>query len=82
LYFRKISDDSFMYLFIYIDDILITFKNMCWINNFKDQLSGDFEMKDLDATKKFLDMKLHRGGSFGELFTYHKESILRKYLSI
>jgi hypothetical protein len=55
---------------------------MCWINNFKDQLSGDFEMKDLDATKKFLDMKLHRGGSFGELFTYHKESILRKYLSI
>ena len=69
-------------LYIYIDDILITFKNMCWINNFKDQLSSDFKIKDLDATKKILGIKLHRGGSFGKLYTCHKKNILRRYLSI
>jgi hypothetical protein len=55
---------------------------MCWINNFKDQLSSDFKIKDLDATKKILGIKLHRGGSFGKLYTCHKKNILRRYLSI
>jgi len=33
---------------------------------------GDFKMKDLDSTKKIMDIKLRRGGSVG----------LRRYLSI
>jgi len=34
-YFKKLLNDSFMYLFLYINDMLITFKNMYKINNLK-----------------------------------------------
>ena len=51
---------------------------MCLLNNFKDQF--DFEMKNLDTTKKILDMKLHRGGSFCKLYICHKENIFEKIL--
>jgi hypothetical protein len=49
-----------MYLLLYAYDLLIVSKNMSEINSLKDQLSSEFEMKDLDATKKILDMEIHR----------------------
>ena len=47
VYFRKLSDGSFIYLLLYVDDMLIAAKNMSKINRLKKQLSGEFEMKDL-----------------------------------
>lgn len=38
VYFRKLSDGSFVYL-LYVDDMLIAFNNMLEINNLKNQLS-------------------------------------------
>ena len=60
VYFSKLLNGSFMYLLLYAYDLLIVSKNMSEINNLKDQLSSEFEMKDLDATKKILDMEIHR----------------------
>jgi hypothetical protein len=33
---------------------------MSEINSLRDQLSSEFEMKDLDATKKILGIEIHR----------------------
>lgn len=47
-----------MYL-LYIDDILIASKYMFEINDSKDRLSGEFEMKNLDVIKKILVIDIH-----------------------
>ena len=59
-YHRKLSYGSFVYLLLYVDDMLIKAKNLVEINRLKIQLSGEFEMKELGATKKILRMEIHR----------------------
>ena len=51
VYHRKLLDDSFVYLLLYVDDMLIATKNLIKINRLKTQLRGEFEMKDLSAAK-------------------------------
>ena len=68
VYHRKLSDDSFIYLLLYVDDMLIAAKSMSQVNILKKQLSDEFEMKDLDAAKKILRMKITRDRSVGKLF--------------
>jgi hypothetical protein len=41
---------------------------MSEINSLKDQLSGEFEMKDLDAAKKILGMEIRRDLSVEKLY--------------
>jgi hypothetical protein len=60
VYHRKLSDGSLVYLLLYVDDMFIATKNLVEINRLKTQLSGEFEMKDLGATKKILGMEIHR----------------------
>ena len=50
----------FIYLLLYVDDMLIFHKNMSEINKLKTQLQGEFEIKDLGVAKKILGMKIHR----------------------
>ena len=54
VYFRKLNDGSFIYLLLYVDDMLIAAKNLSEIHTLKLQLNSEFEMKDLVAAKKFL----------------------------
>ena len=69
----------FFHLFIIkFDDILIAYKNMFEINKLKTQLQGEFEMKDLTATKKILGMEIHRDQEAWKLYLSQK-STLRKY---
>ncbi len=49
-----------MYLLVYVDDMIIVAKSMSWINIMKNQLSDEFEMKNLGATKKILIMETTR----------------------
>uniref|UniRef100_A0A2N9GIC0 Integrase catalytic domain-containing protein n=1 Tax=Fagus sylvatica TaxID=28930 RepID=A0A2N9GIC0_FAGSY len=59
-------------------DVKTTFlhaKNLVEINKLKTQLSGEFEMKDLGATKKILGMEIHRDREAGKLFLSHKSYI-------
>ena len=58
VYHRKLNDGSFIYLFLYIDDMLIAAKHMYEVDKLKSQLKQEFEMKDLGATKKILGMKI------------------------
>lgn len=68
VYFRQLPDDFLVYLFIYVDDMLITSKNMYEINELKAQLSGEFEMKNLGAAKKILSMEIHKNRKTRKLY--------------
>ena len=60
VYFRKLHDGSFLYLLLYVDDMLIASRNQGEICRLKAQLSKELEMKDLGEAKKILDMEIAR----------------------
>ena len=60
IYFKEVSDGSFVYLLLYVDDMLIPTKDMREIIKVKAQLSKEFEMKDLGAAKKILGIEILR----------------------
>ena len=60
MYFHKLQKGSFIYLLLYIDDMLITFKSKDEIEKLKTQLNQEFMMKDLGEVKKILDMEICR----------------------
>ena len=47
----KSFDNSYIILLLYVDDMLIVRSSIEEINNLKKQLSKQFAMKDLGATK-------------------------------
>ena len=79
VYFRKLDDGSFIYLLLYVDDMLIAAKNLSEIHNLKVQLRSEFDMKDLGAAKKILGMDIKRDRGAGKLFLT-QENYLKKVL--
>jgi len=75
VYSRKLLDGSYIYLLLYVDDMLITAKSKTDIDAFKVVLSSEFEMKDLGATKKILGMELWRDRNAGLLYVSQKKYI-------
>ena len=71
-YFKKNDDGSFVYLLLYVDDILITTKDKEEIRKVKVQLNKEFEMKYLGATKKILGMEILRDRKAGKLYLIQK----------
>ena len=59
---------SFVYLLLYVDDMLIASKDKTLINKLKSQLSNEFKMEDLGATKKINVMEIHRDQKTGILY--------------
>ena len=72
VYISKLKDESYVYLVLYVDDMLIAAKLMCDIQRLKDLLSAEFEMKDLGATKKILGMEILRDRNQNKLFLSQK----------
>jgi len=60
VYFKKLSSEKFIYLLLYVDDMLIAASNMEEIIRLKEQLGSTFEMKDLGAAKRILGMEISR----------------------
>ena len=58
VYFRRRDDESFIYLLLYVDDMLIATKDKKEIRRVKAQLSRESKMKDLGAAKKILEMEI------------------------
>ena len=52
-YFKKYTD-SYVFLLLYVDDMLIEGSSIREINNLKTRLSVAFEMKDLGPAKSIL----------------------------
>ena len=75
VYHRKLHDGSFVYLLLCVYDMLIAAKNMSEVDKLKAQLEQEFEMKDLEAAKKILGIKIHRNRKEGKLFLSQKKYI-------
>ena len=60
VYYNKLLGGAYIYLSLYVDDMLITFKNRSAIDKLKEDLSFEFEMKDLVEIKKVLGMEIER----------------------
>ena len=55
---RRLSDGSYIYLLLYVDDMLVACKNKEEFERLKTQLSSKFEMKDLFKAKKILGIEI------------------------
>jgi len=77
VYHRKFSDGSFVYLPLYIDDMLIVAHDISLINESKAPLNSEFEMKDLGRAKKILGMEIHRDRQAQKLILSQKNYINR-----
>nr|GEU36957.1 retrovirus-related Pol polyprotein from transposon TNT 1-94 [Tanacetum cinerariifolium] len=67
IYVEQPEDGSFFYLVLYVDDMLIDALNKDQIRELKDQLSNEFDMKDLGAAKRILSMEIRRDRKIGKL---------------
>ena len=67
VYLRRLEDGSYIYLLLYVDDMLIAAKSQVEIDRLKVQLSKEFEMKDLGEAKKILGMEINRDRERGKL---------------
>ena len=67
VYFRKLRDGLFIYLLLYVDDMLIASKSQDEIEKLKTQLNQEFEMKDLGEAKMILGMEITRDRKRGKL---------------
>ena len=67
VYCNKLLGREYIYLLLYVDDILIASRSRSAINSLKKQLSSEFEMKDLSEVKKVLSMKIERDRNSGNV---------------
>ena len=54
IYLRQLQGGEYIYLLLYVDDMLIACKSMGEIRKLKSQLSAEFEMKDMGVAQKIL----------------------------
>ena len=52
VYYNKLPGGEYIYLLLYVDDMLIASKNRSTIDKLKKDLSSEFEMKDLGEANK------------------------------
>ncbi|KAH9793297.1 hypothetical protein KPL71_004477 [Citrus sinensis] len=68
IYFRRLLDGAFIYLLLYVDDMLIVSKNINEIERLNKQLASEFEMKDLGDAQRILGMEIHRDKKNGSVW--------------
>ncbi|TXG74049.1 hypothetical protein EZV62_002628 [Acer yangbiense] len=82
VYFRKLQDGTFVYLLLYVDDMLIASKSKVEIDRLKAQLSSEFDMKDLGEAKKILGMEIKRDRAKGTICltqTQYLKTVLQRF---
>ncbi|KAK3002767.1 hypothetical protein RJ639_019013 [Escallonia herrerae] len=60
--YQRLADGSRIHLLLYVDDMLIAVKMMLDINDLKEYLKREFEIKNLGAAKRMLGMEIQRDG--------------------
>ena len=82
VYYNKLPGGEYIYLLLYVDDILIASKSRFVIDKLKKDLSSEFEMKDLGETKKVLGMKIERDRRSGKVSLTQKgylQKVLQRF---
>lgn len=60
LFFLLNHEFGFVYLLLYVDDIVLTVSDLHLMNLFKDLLHNHFKIKDLDRLEYFLGIEVAR----------------------
>ncbi|GJV13758.1 retrotransposon protein, putative, ty1-copia subclass [Tanacetum coccineum] len=63
VYYRSYAPDEYIYLLLYVDDMLIACKSKAEIEYIKSLLKKEFDMKELGEAKKILSMEIVRDRS-------------------
>jgi len=79
VYFKDLKISGFIYLLLYVDDMLLVCKEKSDLNRLKAQLNQRFKMKDLGPAKKILGMEIIRDRKNKKLCLY-QQSYLGKVL--
>ena len=79
VYVREASDGSLLYLFLYVDDMLVIAKDIFEVKKVKKMLKGKFEMKDLGAAKKILGMEITKDRDKVRLYLSQEKYIKRVF---
>ena len=82
VFVQKFSDDDFIILLLYVDDILIVGRNPSRITNLKKQLSKSFSMKDLGPAKQILGIRICRDRMKKKLYMSQEkyiEKVLQRF---
>lgn len=79
VYYKTIKDGLYIYLLLYVDDMLVACKDKEEIDKLKVLLNSEFEMKDLGYAMKILGMEIRRNISKGIMFL-SQEKYLKKVL--
>ena len=58
--YLKISGRKFIFLILYVDDVLLTSNDLGFLMNFKRMLLQNFDMKDLGEANFVLGLEIHR----------------------
>ncbi|RDX65548.1 hypothetical protein CR513_55787, partial [Mucuna pruriens] len=77
VFVRKFSDDDFVILLLYVDDMLIVEKSIFRIDRLKKQLSESFAMKDMGAAKKILGKRIIRDRQAKKLWLSQEHYVKR-----
>jgi reverse transcriptase-like protein len=75
VYMRSTNAGPLVYLVLYVDDMLVACKSFLEVEVLKDQLSKEFDMKDLGDAKKILGMEIV---STRDICIYIKQDTLRR----
>jgi len=67
VYYNKLSGGEYIYLLLYVDDMLIAFKSRSTIDRLKKQLSSEFERKDLSEENKVFGIEIVRDRHTGKV---------------
>ena len=60
VYFKKLDNERYIILLLYVDDMLVAGSDMQDINVLKRKLANSFAMKDLGTAKQILGMRITR----------------------
>ncbi len=77
--YTKRSGSKFVILTLYVDDILIAGKDLSYVNQIKNWLSSNFEMKDMGEAAYILGVKISRDRS-RKLLSLSQESYIKQVL--
>ena len=84
MYYNKLPDGEYVYLLLYVDDMLITSRSRSTIDKLKKDLSSEFEMKDLSEVKKVLGMEINRDQKSDKVYLTQKgysKKVLQKFIN-
>lgn len=77
VYYKLLKDDLYVYLLLYVSDILIASKEMREIGELKLILNSEFDIKNLRIARKILSVEIERNRAKGFMFLSQQKYMIR-----